>query len=147
MTESGFHLGKYDDKGSPCLSMTLFGMKNVKQGLTCTGLIDTGFSGFIQIPFDIACALGAPLHGIKSFTLANGEPVNMIMALVQSEFAGKKKIGVASISPSDEILVGMEFLRIFSVDLLVSREYVSLLDEKLIKDRIQELEDRPPPDS
>lgn len=144
MTESGFHLGKYDEKGSPCLTMTLFGVKNAGNGLECTGLIDTGFSGFIQLPFYIACALGAPLDGIKSFTLANGEPVNMIMALVQSEFAGKKKTGVASISPSDEILVGMEFLRIFAVDLLVSREYISLLDEELVRAKMKGLQQPPP---
>lgn len=133
MNPSDIHLGYYDDKGSPCLRLLLYGAKNPDDGIECNGLIDTGFSRFIQLPFDLACALGLPLDGINTFTLANGAKINMVMALVVAEFAGIKKTGIASISPSSEILIGMEFLRLFDLGMMVSKDFISLASEEAIR--------------
>lgn len=138
MNTDDFHLGHYDAKGSPCLSLTLYGAKKLSDGIKCDGLIDTGFSRFIQLPFKLACSLGVPLDGINAFVLANGEKIYMLMALVQAEFAGQKKVGAASISfaASDEILIGMEFLRLFGVSLLVSKDSISLINEEAVRERM-----------
>ena len=138
MSMEGFHLGRYDEKGSPCLTLSLYGAKNRDAGVECHGLIDTGFSRFIQVPFSLACSIGLPLDGINTFTLADGKSIHMLMALVEAEFAGKKKVGIASISTSEEILIGMEFLRLFGVSLLVSRDAVSLIDEEIVKQKMSE---------
>lgn len=140
MKPEDIHLGHYDQKGAPCLKLSLYGAKNPNNGLECDGLIDTGFSRFIQLPFEIACALGVPLDGINTFTLASGEKINMLMALVKAEFAGKNKIGIASISASNEILIGMEFLRLFDMSLLVGKNAISLVDEKIINETMAEHE-------
>ena len=61
--------------------------------------------------------------------LANGTKVSAFTALVQTTLGGQTTVGVALLTPSDTFLVGMDFLRQFDRELVVSRRLVGLIDE------------------
>ena len=70
MTEYG--LGSYDEQGNACLKFHLCGVRHDPPGVEYTGIIDTGFTGFLQIPIATAFELALPLEGTTSVTLADG---------------------------------------------------------------------------
>ena len=121
--------GHYDQAGHACLKVHLHGVRHRPPGIEYEVMIDTGFSGFIQIPIMHAIALRLPLEGTQTFQLANGEPVSAFTALVQATLAGRETVGVAVLSPSGPFLVGMDFLRRFEKLLVVSKDWIGLIDE------------------
>ncbi len=124
--------GHYDDAGHACLKVHLRGVKHPAPGVEYEVMIDTGFSGFIQIPIVQAIALQLPLQGTQTLVLANGDKVDTFTALVAVTFADKETIGVAPLSPSSTFLVGMDFLRQFDQALFISRAGIGLVDEDSI---------------
>ena len=64
--------------------------------------------------------------------LANGAKVSAFTALVNTTLGGKETVGVAVLTPSDTFLVGMDFLRQFDQLLVVSKNWVGLIDEGTI---------------
>lgn len=122
--------GWYDDDGNPCIAFHLRGVVHEKPGLECTGIVDTGFSGFIQLPFDKACELRLPLEGTAGVTLADGSTQVVLTALGFATLADTEMIGTIHLSfSSEEILVGMEFLRKFEKGLGIFRHSVFLLPD------------------
>lgn len=122
--------GWYDDDGNPCIAFHLRGVVHDNPGLKCSGIVDTGFSGFVQIPFDKACELRLPLEGTAGVTLADGSTHVVLTALGIATLADTTIVGTVHLSfSSEEILVGMEFLRKFDHGLGVFRESVFLLPE------------------
>ena len=71
MSDKGGVLGWYDQTGTPCISFHLRGVTHEPPGVEYTGIIDTGFSGFIQVLLVEACTLNLPLEGTTSVTLAD----------------------------------------------------------------------------
>ncbi len=59
-------IGHYDQQGNACLKFHLCGTKHEAPGLEYTGIIDTGFTGFIQLPIQHAFSLSLPLEGTTS---------------------------------------------------------------------------------
>lgn len=123
--------GWYDDNGNPCIAFHLCGVVHTKPGIECNGIVDTGFSGFIQMPFDKACELRLPLEGTAGVMLANGSTQIVLTALGIATLANVENVGTVHLSPSSEILVGMEFLRKFEHGLGVFRDSVFLLPDKI----------------
>lgn len=121
--------GHYDQAGHACLKLHLRGVRHPAPGVEFEVMIDTGFSGFIQIPIVQAIALQLPLQGTQTLVLANGETVNTFTALVVATFGEKELVGVAPLSPSDVFLVGMGFLRQFDQALIISKNGIGLMDE------------------
>ena len=95
-------------------------------------IIDTGFTGFIQLPIAHAMSLSLPLEGTNTVTLADESEVVMLTAMVEATILGKTESGVALLSTSsDSILVGMDFLRRFRKALVISEKSgVVLIDEE-----------------
>lgn len=122
-------LGHYDQHGHACLKVHLCGVKHPPPGLEYEVMIDTGFSGFIQIH---AIALQLPLEGTQTLQLANGQQISAFTALVRTTLAERHTIGVAVLSPSDTFLVGMDFLRRFERLLVISKDWVGLIDEDAV---------------
>ena len=123
--------GWYDDNGSPCIAFHLRGAVHKKPGIEYTGIVDTGFSGFIQIPFNRACELRLPLEGTAGVTLADASTQVVLTALGIATLAGWENVGTIHLSfSSEEILVGMEFLRKFEHGLGVFKESVFLLPDR-----------------
>lgn len=108
----------YLDKGEPFIDIEVSNPLGWKSKLKC--LIDTGFSGFLSIPILQAFPIGLILHTTSSVTLADGSTSNKLTCLGQAELDGESKVGLILIEPaSDQVLLGMEFLRKFSKRLIV----------------------------
>ena len=124
-------IGHYDQRGNACIELHLCGVRHEPPGLKYEGVIDTGFTGFIQLPLAQAIALSLPLEGTNTVTLGDGSSLTMLTATAKATLLGKSEDGVVLISmSSDEMLLGMDFLRRFERALVVSRSLgVMLMDE------------------
>ena len=78
--------------------------------------------------------LSLPLEGTITVTLADGSSLVMLTALVDATLLERTESGSAQLSmTSDEILVGMDFLRHFERALVVSRKRgVVLMDDTMV---------------
>ena len=125
-------IGHYDQQGNACIKLHLCGVKHDPPGLEFEGVIDTGFTGFIQLPLSKALALSLPLEGTISVTLADGSQLVMLTAMARATLLGEAEYGVVLLSmTTDEVLLGMDFLRRFDRMLVVSRKMgVVLMDEE-----------------
>ena len=124
-------IGHYDQRGNACLKLHLRGVRHGAPGVEFEAIIDTGFTGFIQLPISHAMSLSLPLEGTNTVTLADESKLVMLTAIVEATFLGKTESGVALLSTaSRSILVGMDLLRRFRRALVVSKTLgVVLMDE------------------
>lgn len=73
-------------------------------------LVDTGFDGYLTLPFAEAFPLGLVLTGVTSYTIADGSTMHNFVCLGQIAI-DKKNISVAiDIQPKGKILAGMKLL-------------------------------------
>lgn len=108
----------YLDNGDPCIEIEVSNPLNWRSRLKC--LIDTGFSGFLSIPILQAFPLGLLLFGTIPVTLADGSTQYKLTCLGQAHLDNQAEIGVIIIEPSsDQVLLGMDFLRKFRKKLLI----------------------------
>ena len=122
--------GHYDTQGNACLTFHLCGVRHEPPGIELTGIIDTGFTGFLQLPLAKAIELALPLEGTTTVTLADGSTAAKLLATGKVEFDGAQQDGTVIVEfGSSEILIGMDFLRRFGRALVVSRTAVLLIDE------------------
>lgn len=99
------------------------------------GVIDTGFSGFIQISRDDARELGLSMNrGFTRNEFADGSHRTLPLAGAVVLVDGCAPIpGIVQVSnPPCSILVGRDFLRKAQKALLVSTEGVYLIDESRV---------------
>ena len=133
-------IGHINDRGNACLEFHLCGVKHPLPGPKFEGIIDTGFTGFVQLPLVHAISLQLPLEGTNTVTLADASTVDMLTALGQATLLNRTEIGVVLLSTSsNSILIGMDFLRRFERTLVVSTGVgVALFDEAWIKAKVAE---------
>lgn len=122
--------GWYDEYGDPCISFHLRGVAHERPGLKYEGMIDTGFSGFILLPFDKACELQLPLEGTAEIILADGSSQIVLTVLGVATLGNKRVSGTVHLSHFPEILIGMEFLRKFKCGLSLLKDSVSLIPDR-----------------
>ncbi len=126
-------VGHFDSQGNPCLKFHLCGVAHAEPGLEFEGIIDTGFTGFIQLPVQHAFSLKLPLEGTSSYVLADGSKGTSLTALAKTSYCGKTRIGVVSLAfGSQDILIGMGFLRQFKLGIVMVTGMIVLLDEEEI---------------
>ena len=89
--------GHFDSLGNPCLKFHLCGVAHEEPGLEYDGIIETGFTGFIQLPLQHAFSLKLPLEGTASYTLADGTQTACLIALAKTTFGGKTVNGAGMI--------------------------------------------------
>jgi clan AA aspartic protease len=122
--------GHFDSLGNPCLKFHLCGVAHELPGLEYEGIIDTGFTGFLQLPLQHAFSLKLPLEGTASYTLADGTQSACLTALASTTFAGKTVVGVVTLAAgSQDILIGMGFLRQFKLGMMMFKNMIVLIDE------------------
>ena len=117
----------------------LFNKQNCKVG------IDTGFSGFLSIPLSFANNVGLSIAGTMPVELADGksQPFSYCSGMV--EISDKSAMGIILISPSDDILIGMEFLKNLALKLIVNpvSNMATLTDEEVHIEPSGHLPDHP----
>lgn len=124
--------GHFDSLGNPCLKFHLCGVAHDPPGLEFEAIIDTGFSGFIQLPMQHAFSLKLPLEGTSSYVLADGSRGTSLTALAHTTFGGTTVLGVVSLTPGSlDVLVGMDFLRRFKLGLIMTKGTIVLSDEDI----------------
>lgn len=126
-------IGHFDKLGNACLEFHLCGMKHPLPGVKFTGIIDTGFTGFIQLPMQHAFSLGLPLEGTVNVQYADGSKSVCVTCTAEITFEGQKEWGVVTLAPNAaDILLGMDFLRRFDLALVMRKKSVSVISEALL---------------
>jgi predicted aspartyl protease len=124
--------GHFDSLGNPCLKFHLCGVAHDPPGLEFKAIIDTGFSGFIQLPMQHAFSLKLPLEGTSSYILADGSRGTSLTVLAHTTFGGTTVLGVVTLTPgSQDVLVGMDFLRRFKLGLIMMGGKIALVEDEL----------------
>lgn len=96
-----------EDFHAPKIEFTLNGpMKS----LDMEGVLDTGFTGFLQIPFLSAIEYNLMLHSIGQSIIANGQTCETINCLGQILFHGRLIAGIINTSGGTTPLLGMKFI-------------------------------------
>ena len=127
-------VGEIGEDGSPCVDIFLYGVYEDHPGLRLRGVVDTGFTGFLQINFLEACKIKLPLEGIGSSQLADGSVVRLIQAIgyvsLTDDPEATPVVGIVDLSEeSEKVLIGMDFLRAFKKGLKVYSDRVILVPD------------------
>ena len=137
--------GQFDDLGLPKIDIGF--CRDVhclpEEQFRGKGIIDTGFSGFVQIPKRIATDLQLTLRATAttSMTLADNRTVTRQASYGIALLNGHPEGGMFYLDENlPHILLGMDFLRIFRRTLLVSpRSTVRLVDNARLPHILQHL--------
>ena len=122
--------GYLDTQGRARLKFHIHGTAHDPPGVECDGIIDTGFTGFLQLPFQHGVSLKLALHGTSLQTLADGSTAPTLTTLGYVTLNNVSKSGVILLDLGlQEVLIGMAFLRQFQLSLLVTKNHVALLPE------------------
>lgn len=76
-----------------------------------TGIVDTGFTGDLQLTYDVAFPLGLTLKGFQAWKVADGSTVNFLDCLGWVALGGSKVISSIDVKPAGLVLIGMSLLR------------------------------------
>jgi predicted aspartyl protease len=132
--ETGF----FAQDGSPCLKFRLRGSDPESPWVEVTGIFDSGFTGFVRVPLQDAAAFGLSSHAATSYTMANDAKVACSLAMGTVAFAGATVEGVICLwEGSQEILIGMDLLRLFGVTLVMSSSSILLVDQEWLDDAVK----------
>lgn len=133
------HSGYFDREGSPCLSLSIVGISNENPPQDFEAVIDTGFTEFMQLPARAKKDLGLRPLGTRTIHYSDNMAEPMLAALAHVTFGGRTETGVVLLTDqSSEVLVGMDFLRQFSLALVLSKLVgVVLTDESLVARAIE----------
>lgn len=103
---------------SPEVPFEVIGIKSNKK---LVAVVDTGFTGFLQIPLSVGIAANMRLWGIGSGRLADGSIVKDLECVGEIKFVDEKLFNIISLSDKGEdCLLGMQFLNQLGMDFTVS---------------------------
>lgn len=127
-------IGFFDKSGSPALKIKICGPFG--DGVEFDAILDTGFTGFISMPLIRALPLGLMLYGTTSVELADGSKATKLTAKGAAVVEGEREIGVVILEPSsNDVLLGMAFLRLFKRAVFCTQNTVLLVDESRSPDK------------
>ncbi len=109
----------YFDNNRICIDIEVWGISS-KFKKAFKAKIDTGFDGYLSMPFSEAMPLGLILKGTQSYVLANGSSSFDLVCLGTVSCNNKKGIIPIDIGSGTSILIGSSLLKElkigFSVD-------------------------------
>jgi len=117
-----------DSDGHPKIRISAWGISR-QLAKPFDAMIDTGFTGFLSLPFAEALPLGLTLQGTANFTLADGRLSPNLLTVGTIEVQNEELTGVIAIGNDPAAVLGMDFLRRSNKALLVSSRGVFLVDE------------------
>lgn len=127
--------GFFDERGFPCMKFDLQAENSPIPKRTLTGIIDTGSTGFLQIPQDIAVQLSfAEPEPRSAVDVGFGDGRSRLCPMVRgyATLGSETKTGSVIVAPGGRILIGMSFLRAFRKALFVSTSSgVKLIPDEL----------------
>jgi predicted aspartyl protease len=143
--------GSFNSAGCPTLKISIYGViEQARKEFEAT--VDTGFSGFLSMPIVEAFPLALVLTGTTTTILADGSQSFKLTALGHVKIGDQDEVGVILLNTGQsDVLVGMEFLRVFKRTLLISDRGFVLVDteamEKLFQSALEAMKKQIPPES
>lgn len=118
------------ENGNPYIEIEVFGITKEKKKIKA--LIDTGFNGYLSLPYIDAFPLGLVLKGIESSTLADGSISHHFVCIGSVILDGKEVTAPIEIQPTCTILMGTQLLKKLGkfINIDFPNERVELLDVK-----------------
>ena len=107
--------GKFINENIPIVKVMVGSDRAIQ---TPNFILDTGFTGDIQVTKKVAQDLGLEITGITQTTIANGQTISVKTALAYSTMEGVKRIVNILISENMP-LVGINFLKKFNYKAIV----------------------------
>jgi clan AA aspartic protease len=115
--------GTLDPQGCPLTRVTIFPEGIPAHGRDFDALIDTGFTGFAQMPQASAVDIGLTPTGTMDLTFSDGSNEAIPVAWASIRLEAETKEGFVFLSErSEEVLLGIHFLRVFKRTLTFSVE-------------------------
>lgn len=78
---------------------------------TISAIVDSGYNGYLTIPFEIAFPLGLTLIGIESGSLADGSSSAYLVCVGEVCIEGKCIRTTIDVQPGNKILLGTKLLK------------------------------------
>ena len=123
-------IGSLNANATPILNISVYGISS-QYAKDFEAIIDTGSTNFLSMPLFEALPLGLILFGTTNITFADGSSSWRLTAWGHIAVGGETRSGVFVLHPnSQEVLLGMEFLKMFSKALTVDpiNQVVTLVD-------------------
>ena len=122
-------VGAFDDAGNATIRIRIGGPLAIQSYIA---IIDTGFSGFIAMPQVEMVPLGlATQYAAAAVMLGNGEIIYNLVALGHVTIGGRTVAGPILLDETtNDVLVGMAFLRAFKLALILTDTAVVLHDKE-----------------
>jgi len=124
----------YFNRHSACLDLESSSSNRQDQGIKIPAIIDTGFTGFVQIDVQMALALGWLSGGLNIGTTQIADGKTIPIGLFESSviIQNDSVVGLCQfpLRPNAPCLVGMDLLRRAGRALIMSKDKVLLLEEK-----------------
>ena len=120
-------LGTFNS-GQPIIEIEIRGVTGISKKVNA--LVDSGFNGYLQIPFIDAFPLGLVLAGVQSNTLADGSSSAHLVCRGQVCIDGRCIDTTIDVQPANIVLLGTKLLqelkKVFILDCSAGR--VEVLD-------------------
>lgn len=100
------------------IELEVFGVaNNLKRSVS--GIVDTGFSGYLSLPFVTAFPIGLILKGQQAYTMADGGTSHYLVCLGTVTFQGKSVVVPIDVQPSGPTLIGVQLLKKLDLEMTV----------------------------
>lgn len=112
--------GSFSQDGRPVFAIEVYG-HSPDWKIPVNAILDTGFSGFLDLPLEYCLRTGLILTSTATYTLADGRPVSVLLCLGTVMLGNEKVVGPISINMTGtHPLLGIDFLRRAKVTLEVN---------------------------
>lgn len=120
--------------GCPLVRVHIGGASPDAHSVQFAAIVDTGFSGFVAMPLIQAFPLGLVLYGTSRFSLADGSVQDKLLGSGFATIGGETRSGIIALDEtSNEVLLGMDFLRKFDLVMLLTDGAFLLVPQKEFK--------------
>jgi predicted aspartyl protease len=129
--------GGFDFSGSPVVTIQVTGDLASR---TYQAVVDTGFTGFVELPLFEMVELGLKSQGAANVVLGDGSIMTNLLSTADVRLGSQVESGTILLAESSSgVLVGMAFLRKFRKSLILTNRVVVLYDERKTLDMILDL--------